>query len=79
MHFPIFLLQWRCGPPQQAATIDTLERIFVAEGLPETLVTDNVAQFTAGEFAKFCKTNGTSSHVRAAVSILSRMEKQRGS
>jgi transposase InsO family protein len=39
-------------------TIAVLRHIFIAEGLPETIVTDNGPQFTSHEFQEFCMDHG---------------------
>ncbi|XP_036340654.1 uncharacterized protein K02A2.6-like [Rhagoletis pomonella] len=39
------------------ATVSTLKKIFVIEGLPQILVTDNGPQLTSSEFTNFCKLN----------------------
>ena len=46
-------------------TIDVLRRLFAAYGLPRQLVSDNGPQFSAEEFAIFCKMNGVK-HIRSA-------------
>jgi transposase InsO family protein len=40
------------------ATVQALRKVFIIEGLPRTLVTDNGPQFTSSEFTDFCKANG---------------------
>jgi transposase InsO family protein len=42
------------------ATIRSLSKIFVIEGLPETIVSDNGPQFTSDQFVKFCTSHGIS-------------------
>jgi hypothetical protein len=39
-------------------TIAVLRHIFITEGLPETIVTDNGPQFTSREFQDFCTSHG---------------------
>ena len=40
------------------STINALKQIFVLEGAPETIVSDNGAQFTSDQFQKFCSCYG---------------------
>ncbi|XP_055844677.1 uncharacterized protein K02A2.6-like isoform X2 [Episyrphus balteatus] len=40
------------------ATVRALKNIFVIEGLPTTIVSDNGPQFTSEEFRRFCSENG---------------------
>ena len=40
------------------STIEKLRECFARFGLPRTIFSDNVRQFTSAEFAKFCKNNG---------------------
>ena len=46
------------GSTTSAHTIAALRHIFITEGLPETIVTDNGRQFVSGEFEEFCRLNG---------------------
>ncbi len=39
-------------------TIDALKKVFVTEGLPRVLISDNGPQFISAEFQKFCKSSG---------------------
>ena len=47
-------------------TITALRDIFSRHGLPEILVSDNGAQFTAREFEQFCSNNGILHRISAA-------------
>ena len=47
------------------ATIELLRKSFSALGIPDTIVSDNEANFTSNEFAAFLKENGMR-HVRSA-------------
>ena len=40
------------------STIRALSRIFINEGLPDTIVSDNGTQFTSQQFEKFCSLHG---------------------
>ena len=40
------------------ATIKALSKMFVIEGLPETIVSDNGPQFTSEQFKKYCDSHG---------------------
>ena len=40
-------------------TIQQLQLIFSRFGLPETLVSDNGAQFSSEEFQSYCRVNGS--------------------
>ena len=46
-------------------TIGVLRALFASYGLPEQIVSDNGPQFTADEFAHFCRQNGIR-HIRSA-------------
>ena len=47
------------------ATMELLRKSFSALGIPDTIVSDNAANFTSDEFAAFLKQNGIR-HVRSA-------------
>jgi transposase InsO family protein len=40
------------------ATIRALSKIFIIEGLPDTIVSDNGTQFTSQQFQQFCQSHG---------------------
>ena len=46
-------------------TIQRLRQLFAQFGIPESIVSDNGTQFTAGEFQEFCRLNGIR-HIRVA-------------
>jgi transposase InsO family protein len=46
------------GKTTSSDTIAVLRHIFITEGLPETIVTDNGPQFTSKEFQEFCTNHG---------------------
>ena len=49
-----------------AKTIEELKNIFVGNGIPHQLVSDNGPQFVSDEFRNFMKVNSTK-HIRTAV------------
>lgn len=52
---PLYPWRW---PTSAERTIDQLRAWFMANGLPEEVVTDNGPQFIASEFVNFLKQNG---------------------
>ena len=47
-----------------SASIRYLRQLFAQFGVPESIVSDNGAQFIAAEFKKFCRMNGVMNGVR---------------